>query len=250
MGQQKRVHERSQGPQRLHVHILQPMWWRSYKPPQAGNGNAWRYQKYKFRFSDSSSTCQYQHAGNYPGSISGGDCGAGNFGGIVCLRIANFGSRDERRVKERNSKERINKERGVKERKTKERNQKNAERANKARAAANERKRKRFGSQGVWYGGKFYRTIAGANPNSRSQSCESGWYGMPSGCRVAPNNMCNYMGRRYAWSTAVIVCQSQAWGCVGWGPGNFWSNSRQWSQSGNSFRTNTCSLRLFLECTP
>jgi len=107
--------------------------WRQYKPPQAGNGNAWRYQKYKFRFSDSSSTCQYQHAGNYPGSISGGDCGAGNFGGIVCLRIANFGSRDERRVKERNSKERINKERSVKERKTKERNNK----ANERRAKSN-----------------------------------------------------------------------------------------------------------------
>merc|ERR1711904_540145 len=207
--------------------------WRQYKPPQAGNGNAWRYQHYKFRFSDSSSTCQYQHAGNYPGSISG-DCGAGNFGGIVCLRIANFGSRDER---------------GVKERKSKERNQKNVERANKARAAASERKRKRFGSQGVWYGGKFYRTIAGVNPNVRSYGCESGWYGMPAGCRVAPNNMCNYMGRRYPWGTAVIVCQSQAYGCVRWGPGNLWSNSRQWSQSGNSFRTNTCSLRLFLECT-
>merc|ERR1711959_53140 len=106
--------------------------WRAYKCPQAGNGNAWRYQKYKFRFSDSSSTCQYQHAGNYPGSISG-DCGAGNFGGIVCLRIANFGSRDERRVKERNSKERINKERSVKERKTKERNNK----ANERRAKSN-----------------------------------------------------------------------------------------------------------------
>jgi hypothetical protein len=223
--------------------------WRGYKCPQSGNGNAWRYQKYKFRFSDSSSTCQYQHAGNGPGSISG-DCGAGNFGGIVCLRITNFGSRDERRAKERNSKERINKERGVKERKTKERNQKNVERANKARAAASERKRKRFGSNGVWYGGKFYRTLAGANQNTRSLGCESGWYGMPSGCRVAPNNMCQYMGARYYWGTSVIACNTQAWGCQGYSPGNIWQYSRQWGQSGNSFRTGTCNLRLLLQCTP
>lgn len=145
---------------------------------------------------------------------------------------------------------RIQKEIGQKasEKRNKKEKRTKTEKANKAKEKRSKQNRYRGGGHGVNYGGAFYRTLAGANINSRSIGCESGWRAMPAGCSIAPNSMCAHFGSRYPWSTHVIVCQSQSYGTQTYQTGRRWSSSKYWSRSGNNYKVNGCSLRLLLRC--
>jgi hypothetical protein len=57
----------------------------AYHPPKAGGGHDNSVQKYYFRFADSKSNNDYQHAGNYIGYKNTG-AGVDQFGGICCIK--------------------------------------------------------------------------------------------------------------------------------------------------------------------
>merc|ERR1712072_798232 len=118
----------------------------------------------------------------------------------------------------------------------------------------------RGGGSGINYRGYFYRSLGGAHVHGHANGCDNHFRTIPKGCRVNPSAAVNtYMGKRYRWSTHVLCCVGVCHNTVGYSvAGRKWSNnnirysghcSAAHQRAGRCrAKTNTCSLRILLQC--
>merc|ERR1711939_420284 len=118
----------------------------------------------------------------------------------------------------------------------------------------------RGGGHGINYRGYFYRSLGGAHVHGHRNGCDNHFRTIPKGCRVNPSAAVNtYMGKRYRWSTHVLCSVGVCHNTVGYSvAGRKWSNnnirysghcSAAHQRAGRCrAKTNTCSLRIFLQC--
>merc|ERR1712072_740716 len=118
----------------------------------------------------------------------------------------------------------------------------------------------RGGGSGINYRGYFYRSLGGAHVHGHANGCDNHFRTIPKGCRVNPSAAVNtYMGKRYRWSTHVLCSVGVCHNTVGYSvAGLKWSNnnirysghcSAAHQRAGRCrAKTNTCSLRILLQC--
>merc|ERR1712167_479137 len=118
----------------------------------------------------------------------------------------------------------------------------------------------RGGGSGINYRGYFYRSLGGAHVHGHRNGCDNHFRTIPKGCRVNPSAAVNtYMGKRYRWSTHVLCSVGVCHNTVGYSvAGRKWSNnnirysghcSAAHQRAGRCrAKTNTCSLRILLQC--
>merc|ERR1712188_4097 len=118
----------------------------------------------------------------------------------------------------------------------------------------------RGGGHGINYRGYFYRSLGGAHVHGHRNGCDNHFRTIPKGCRVNPSAAVNtYMGKRYRWSTHVLCSVGVCHNTVGYSvAGRKWSNnnirysghcSAAHQRAGRCrAKTNTCSLRILLQC--
>merc|ERR1711934_1232200 len=118
----------------------------------------------------------------------------------------------------------------------------------------------RGGGSGINYRGYFYRSLGGAHVHGHANGCDNHFRTIPKGCRVNPSAAVNtYMGKRYRWSTHVLCSVGVCHNTVGYSvAGRKWSNnnirysghcSAAHQRAGRCrAKTNTCSLRILLQC--
>merc|ERR1711970_1196472 len=118
----------------------------------------------------------------------------------------------------------------------------------------------RGGGHGINYRGYFYRSLGGAHVHGHRNGCDNHFRTIPKGCRVNPSAAVNtYMGKRYRWSTHVLCSAGVCHNTVGYSvAGRKWSNNNirysghcsaaHQRAGGCRAKTNTCSLRILLQC--
>merc|ERR1712094_101888 len=113
---------------------------------------------------------------------------------------------------------------------------------------------------GVKYRGYWYRSLGGASVHGHRNGCDNSFRTIPKGCRVNPSAAVNtYMGKPYRWSTHVLCSVGICHNTVGYSV-----RGRKWSDNNIRYsghcsaahqragrcraKTNTCSLRILLQC--
>merc|ERR1711970_1197679 len=118
----------------------------------------------------------------------------------------------------------------------------------------------RGGGHGINYRGYWYRSLGGASVHGHRNGCDNSFRTIPKGCRVNPSAAVNtYMGKHYRWSTHVLCSVGICHSTVGYSV-----RGRKWSDNNIRYsghcsaahqragrcraKTNTCSLRILLQC--